>query len=146
MIAIAPVRTLSPNRTSGEHWGARSARAAKQVDTVYYACLGASGRRPALPVVVTLTRLSAGALDGHDNLRASLKHVVDGVARYLKVDDADPRVEWRYAQQTTKRGQYAVEIRIEPRDGTIQGWTTPHDSTNGTAPPSAGSAPGTSTC
>lgn len=61
-------------------------------------------------LVVTLTRRSPGALDAHDNLRAALKSVVDAVAEYFEVDDANPRLEWRYAQV---RGKANVRIDFE---------------------------------
>lgn len=67
---------------------------------------------PPLPAVITITRVSQGTLDQHDALPASLKHVVDGVAAKFGVDDADPRLTWRYAQ--LKGRAYAVVIVIEP--------------------------------
>ncbi len=51
-------------------------------------------------LVITLTRVYVGhyALDD-DNLRATFKHVRDGIADWLGVDDS-PRsgIEWRYEQ------------------------------------------------
>ena len=59
--------------------------------------------------VVTLIRISPRELDD-DNLRGALKHVRDGVADRLGIDDRDPRVEWRYAQRKGK--QKAVEVEL----------------------------------
>jgi hypothetical protein len=61
---------------------------------------------------VTITRLSPGTLDD-DALPASAKHVRDGVADWLGVDDRDPHVEWRYAQQTAPPRSCGVSIRIQ---------------------------------
>ena len=69
-------------------------------------------------LVVTITRIGPRALDS-DNLAASGKHVRDGVADALGVDDGDPRITWLYAQE---KGPYGVRIEIreakpEERDG-----------------------------
>jgi hypothetical protein len=63
----------------------------------------------ALPVVVTLTRIAPRRLDG-DNCAGGLKHWRDGIADWLGIDDADPRVSWRYEQE---RGEYALRIRVQ---------------------------------
>ena len=63
-----------------------------------------------LDVLVLITRAGPRRMDD-DGLSASAKHVRDGVADALGVDDADPRVQWRYAQQKAQR--YAVRIEIE---------------------------------
>ena len=62
--------------------------------------------------VVTITRIAPRALDD-DNLAASAKHVRDGIADAMGLDDRDPRVRWRYAQRSDGRGVYGVEIRID---------------------------------
>ena len=51
---------------------------------------------------VQLTAWLNRAFDGHDNLRASLKPVVDEIAALLGLDDGDPRVRWCYAQGLTE--------------------------------------------
>jgi hypothetical protein len=43
-----------------------------------------------------------------------LKNATDTVAMWLGIDDADARVEWRYAQRRGGVREYAVEITIEP--------------------------------
>lgn len=67
---------------------------------------------PQLPVIVCLTRHSSGTLDAHDNLPSAFKHIVDELAVWLGVDDADPRVQWRYEQEKCKRGQTWVTVDI----------------------------------
>lgn len=66
--------------------------------------------------VVTLTRISPGVLDSHDNLAGSLKNVVDGIADALQVNDGGYRVQWRYAQEKCKRGDFGVRVQIETMD------------------------------
>jgi hypothetical protein len=67
---------------------------------------------PAPPVVVTLTRLSAGTLDAHDNLPSAFKHVVDALAQWLGIDDGDPSVRWIYAQQKAKPHTHQIIVEI----------------------------------
>ena len=63
------------------------------------------------PVVrVTMTRVAPRSLDKHDNLPASLKAHADGIAKALRLDDASPLIEWKYAQ---RKGPAAVEFTIE---------------------------------
>ncbi len=70
--------------------------------------------KPALPVVVRLTRISPSLLDEHDGLRASLKTPVDAIAIWLGVDDGNKQaVEWKYGQEKCARGTMGVEIRFE---------------------------------
>ncbi len=66
-------------------------------------------------------RLAPGHLfDGHDNLRSSLKPLVDAIAETLGVADADSRVEWEYSQAES-RGEPGVIVTLE----TVPGhWTT----------------------
>jgi hypothetical protein len=58
-------------------------------------------------LVVKLTRVAPRALDD-DNLRGALKSVRDGLASWLKVDDATPLVRWEYGQE---KGE--PEVRVE---------------------------------
>jgi hypothetical protein len=69
-------------------------------------------------VAITLTRIAPRALDS-DNLASGLKAARDGVADALGVDDGSSRIEWRYAQQRGKAGEYAVRVEIQavPDDG-----------------------------
>lgn len=92
-----------------EHPMARHRRVKKERNNVGWALLSFP-ERPRLPCVVTLTRLAARSLDD-DNLAGGFKAVRDGVAEWLRVNDNDPRVTWRYAQE--KHKGYACRIAIE---------------------------------
>ena len=62
---------------------------------------------------VTFTRYGTKLLDD-DNIRSAFKHARDGVAAWLGIDDADPRIIWEYApQQQCKRGQQKIVIKVE---------------------------------
>ena len=122
MTVVVTIPLKTPNMTNRrEHHFARARRQKKHRDVTVLALkatgpfgfmamhgrsLGCDVRR----LAVTLTRVSPGTLDAHDNLRSALKSVVDGVASYFGIDDADPRIEWRYAQA---KGPAAVRIEFE---------------------------------
>lgn len=65
------------------------------------------------PCTVTLTRLSSGRVElDTDNLGTSLKHVRDGVADALGMDDsAKSPITWAYGQETRAK-EYGVRIEI----------------------------------
>ena len=100
-----PVRAPStPNLR--EHWAVRAKRADSQKRAAR-ACCPPWTRGPLL--VVRMTRVAPRALDS-DNLAAALKSVRDGLATWLRVDDASPLVRWEYAQA---KGEPRVEIEVE---------------------------------
>ena len=110
---VIPVRTVSEaNRASHEHWRVRQQRAKTQRRAAGMLCL--AFRPFELPLTVTITRVAPRALDD-DNLASSQKHVRDGIADALGIDDRDPRVSWRYAQRRGDPKKYFVEVIIEAR-------------------------------
>jgi hypothetical protein len=109
VIAVrVPIKTVS-GLNAREHWRVRANRVKAERTAVAWAM---SCTEPcALPCVVTLTREGKGTLDS-DNLQGSQKAVRDAVADWLGVNDADPRIDWRYAQ--VKAPAYGVLIEITP--------------------------------
>lgn len=106
-----PMKTVN-ELNEHDHWRARAKRAKTQRSwAATFTRSFAKGAQ--LPVIVTLTRISPGELDSHDNLRAAMKHVVDGIADVFRVADRDPRITWRYAQRKGERRLYAVDVCIE---------------------------------
>lgn len=103
-----PIRTVN-GLNERTHWTVRSRRAKAERSAVGWAmsCTEAC----AVPCVVTLTREGKRDMDG-DGLQASFKHCRDAVADWLKVNDADPRVQWVYQQARAKL--YAVLIQVRP--------------------------------
>ena len=107
-----PVRTWSePNVRV--HWATRARRARLQRTSARNAIRVALAQdgHPTPPIVVTLTRLASRILDT-DNLAAALKAVRDGVADALEIDDGDERVTWRYGQEKSAGGKYAVRVEV----------------------------------
>lgn len=51
-------------------------------------------------------------MDEHDNLKASLKPLVDAIAASLGLEDKDGRIVWQYGQTTT-RGKPGVTVTVE---------------------------------
>lgn len=104
--SAAPLPALGNDRRSRK---ARAALAKKQRTAARLLCLAFAphdaaqwlGMMPAKQLVVTLTRFhppGKGVMDD-DGLRATFKHVRDGIADFLGVDDS-PRsgIQWRYSQ------------------------------------------------
>lgn len=90
-----------------EHWSVKSRRAKKQRADAYMVC-------PQFPVpcVVTITRVAPRPLDD-DNLAISAKHVRDGIADRLGINDGGTDVEWKYKQVRGAVKTYEVRVMLE---------------------------------
>ncbi|KPF66103.1 hypothetical protein IP84_16960 [beta proteobacterium AAP99] len=112
MIRIEYPQRLGRGLNDRLHWAAR-ARMAKEQRTRAMRELQVRVSLRAnvtLPVTVTLTRIAPSkGVDG-DNLQGATKALRDGVADWLGIDDADPRVTWVYAQE---RGPWGVRIEVQ---------------------------------
>jgi hypothetical protein len=112
MMITLPIKITSPANGSHGHWSADAKRRKDQRTITKW------GLRPlpppALPVVVTLTRIGVRDLDD-DNLAAGFKSVRDEVAAWLGCGDGkkDP-ITWVYEQQRGEPRQYAITIAVEP--------------------------------
>lgn len=104
-----PLRLVNGSNERGGWW-VRSKRAKAHRKAVRDAIR--PDQLPALPVVVTITRLGFRSLDSHDNLPIACKHVVDAIAELYGRPDNDPEFTWRYAQERCPMGQYAGRIEI----------------------------------
>lgn len=105
-----PARLVS-EANEREHWRVRKKRA-KAHRAEAKRALGTDIKGPPPPYLITITRIGPKTLDT-DNLAGSAKHVRDGVADWLGIDDGDPRLTWKYAQRSAGPGVYACEITIE---------------------------------
>lgn len=108
-----PIKTAA-GLNAREHWRVRAQRMKREryAGAMGFRSMFRPGEILQLPAIVTLTRLSPGVLDS-DNLQGALKAVRDGVADAFGMADNDPRIEWRYAQEKCKRGDFAVRIEVE---------------------------------
>lgn len=105
-----PLHTVSESNARG-HWAKRARRAKDQRETTLMVLANAK-RRIELPCVVTITRVAPRALDD-DNLRGATKAVRDGVADFLGVNDRNPLVVWKYAQERGAPKTCAVRVEIQ---------------------------------
>lgn len=118
-----PVRLVSLLNTR-EHHMARARRAKQQRSLARLQAIASLCRSPlwarvanGCDLVVTITRIAPRQLDD-DNLAGSAKHVRDGIADALGIDDGDKRIQWRYGQAKfidQARGGYSCQVRIEQR-------------------------------
>lgn len=118
MIVEIPGLRLVSEANAHEHYRVRVDRAAAHHDAV--AMHLRPRRKVAPPAVVVVTRLAPGSLDS-DNLQGSAKHVRDAIAKWMGVDDRDPRVTWRVAQERTRAGIYGVRLDIRGWDASRVG-------------------------
>jgi hypothetical protein len=110
---VIPIRVVS-EANQREHWRVKYRRKNEQ-QYITILLLGDALRRARksfpVPATVRLVRLGAKALDV-DNLAGSFKHVQDAIARYVEVDDGDPRVKYEYAQEPNGKREYSVRVEI----------------------------------
>lgn len=99
--------TKSPENGNREHWAVRKKRISAERQVAYIKAVRAlvqfkpfkEGER----FRVTLTRMGTRKMDD-DNAIGSLKHVRDGIADAIGIDDGDTRVEWAYRQVKAPAG------------------------------------------
>lgn len=106
---LVPIRTV-PGMNVREHWRARSSRVKSEREATAWQL--SQWRRPALPLVVTLTRVGPSNGLDDDNLAGACKAVRDEIAKWLGVDDRRSElVRYRYAQERAK--EWGVRIHWE---------------------------------
>jgi len=119
VVVIPGLKLVSEaNKADHEHWRVRAKRAKDQRTMVAMVLRSLVGGPLPLPLDVEMIRTGPGHLDEPGNLWGSVKHVQDGVADWMGVDDRDKRYTWRVAQTFGGKGVYAVTIRITPRTST----------------------------
>lgn len=96
-----PTKTVSEmNRI--EHWGAKRRRAKSQRELAKLCCDVALPSPVARSIrfsthEIKLLRVGGKRMDD-DNLASAMKHVRDGIADSVQVDDGSNRIKWRYDQ------------------------------------------------
>lgn len=120
---VIPVRVVTLENER-KHWKAKASQAASQrkqaIDALWWAynsswCSDAPEGWLIVPavegVVTTLTRFGVGRLDP-GNLEGCFKHLQDGIAEWLGVNDGGEDAGWVYKQEKSDR--YGVRVRIAP--------------------------------
>ena len=105
-----PIRLLS-EANMREHWSRRKKRRASQRGQVRLVAQ-ATMTRPALPCVITLTRVAPRSLDS-DNLVSSFKASRDGLCDWLEVDDRTDEIDWNYRQEKGGVREHLLKIEIQ---------------------------------
>lgn len=115
--AHVPVKVVNGSN-SRAHWGAKARIAKRQRTATRYALVAAFwSRKPALPCVITLTRVELRGVMDPDGCMTAMKHVIDGIADWLAINDKDPRVTWKCAQEKPGNGS-KPGVRIDIQEGT----------------------------
>lgn len=101
-----------------EHWSKRSERAKRQRSIARMATLSAKGIMLVVesgrPWIITITRLAPSRGLDSDSLPPSAKHVRDGIADALCIDDGDEsQATWLYRQERAPEFGVRVEIHTE---------------------------------
>ena len=110
-----PSMRLVSELNAREHWSSRSRRAKSQRESTTMILMTSVFRnttRVRFPLQVTIVRVAPRKLDT-DNLAASAKHVRDGIADWLGINDATESVTWQVDQRRGLSGEYSVEIWIK---------------------------------
>lgn len=106
---------LMPNRKNGKHWGATQSAKVRSRQDGHMAALEALGRDKLLLSQTVALKITFAMPDNRhrdlDNLLASQKHALDGIAQALGVDDRCFRpITIDVATDTKKQGFVLVEI------------------------------------
>lgn len=115
-----PCRTVSESN-SRDHWAKKAQRTRKLRCDAGYLVLSAGLPRGKKGWLVELCRVAPRDLDDHDNLRAALKAVADGVTNGLGLLDDRDGIEWWYRQRRGKPKEYGVEITISRKKAVNNG-------------------------
>lgn len=114
-----PIVTVSEGNLF-EHWRVSHKRHKQQKQDVNHYLSELSAYKDK-KITVKLIRIASRKLDAHDNLRMSLKFVVDAIADILnpgkaagRADDSD-LIEWQYDQEKGKPKEKAIRVEIYAR-------------------------------
>lgn len=118
-VEIDGLRLASLN--AREHWSAkqRRVRDERAWSRVAIRAAGIRAIGPDETACIVIVRRGRRALDD-DNLVGACKHVRDGVADALGIDDADPRVTWICDQAPATSYGVAIEVTFGDRTRSIR--------------------------
>ena len=113
IIIHLPIRVNTTSNTGG-HWYNKSPRAKKERGLAKAAVQNALWKDMLDPmpskIVVTFTRFAPRTLDVADNDSSAFKHVKDGVADAIGIDDRSKIYKWKYEQEKSKDYSICIEI------------------------------------
>lgn len=109
--------TIANEANSSEHWAVKARRHRQQKSRIRAAFLEDKPKIE-IPCKCVLTRIAPRELDSHDNLRISLKWVVDAIAAELTGNhvpgraDENTGITWEYKQERGKVREYGLRIEL----------------------------------
>ncbi len=113
---VMPIKTVNEFKMN-EHWAQKSKRHSIQKGIVrYYFYM--LDEMPKPPCHIIFTRISPKKLDYQDNLRSSMKWIVDAVCDQLipglkpGMADGDNRLSFEYRQEKGEPKEYSVRVEI----------------------------------
>lgn len=111
--ARAPIATASESNARASVFLDRHRRSSEMRRVLPLILRTSMRPRVASPARFTIVREGVSELDD-DNLRGALKSARDAVAvDYMGLDDADPRLLFRYEQKVCARGEEGVKVYAE---------------------------------
>lgn len=111
---VLPIALVS-EANAHEHWRKRQKRAKSQRGLTTFWLRAYRRSPPQVPLVVTIVRVAPREVDS-DNLVGSAKHVRDGVADYLGVNDRSKDVVWVVRQEKGPPRTYGTKVEIRAWD------------------------------
>jgi len=111
-LTVRVPQLVPPGPNAREHHMARHRRVKKERTAVRL--MLSPHKPPRLPVEVLLIRCAPRKLDD-DNAVGSMKPCRDEVAKWLGVDDADPRVTWRVDQWKVPKSDQGTVLNFKRR-------------------------------
>lgn len=108
---------IANEANSSEHWTKKARRHKMQKNRIKVEFLKEKPNIN-LPCTCVLTRIAPRELDEHDNLRTSMKWLVDSISAELTGNhvpgraDSDKRITWEYKQARGKVREYGVLIEF----------------------------------
>jgi hypothetical protein len=100
---------LAPIGNRREHWRSRVRRVKREIAMVLKAL--DPHTPPGFPIVVEIERTGWNPLDPDGLVGAAKSGCIDGVAKWLRVDDRDRRIFWRLSQKTTRERRFVEDGR-----------------------------------
>lgn len=105
---------LTNGANAREHWATKARRAKRERGLILRALLASGVRVPRGPWLVEITRIAPRRMDS-DGATIAAKHLRDGVADWLGVDDGADAVTFAVDQRKGEPREYAVRVVIASR-------------------------------
>lgn len=105
---------LTNGANAREHWATKARRAKRERGLILRALLASGVRVPRGPWSVEITRIAPRRMDS-DGATIAAKHLRDGVADWLAVDDGADAVTFAVDQRKGEPREYAVRVVIATR-------------------------------